>query len=354
MKNNQKKSIIVICLLTVCLCLLAIICVRILLDREKELTKGGGQTEALTTETVSEEWSPESLREEMQTAIEYDIRYNAYISDKKEAEQAITEYGVRQREQYSNPSVKELELLMEKDFDMFAVNLGEIDLETAKDIQAAFAYMYQAYPELRGSITNVSLGNFKNEDAGNIAVTQNREFIIHEEFGTPPFVVKYEIIFNAAKFKNRKKLLADCEEQVETGHWPKGADITSIVVHELGHQLLNVIAMKRFELVDAYYITDENQDAYSKYLTDSLSVNQTVAKSVLETAYNKWQKEYFHTGTQEDFQSSISGYAKGIQADGGISFGETFAEAVADVYLNGEAAADASKAIVAVIAENIE
>lgn len=39
-------------------------------------------------------------------------------------------------------------------------------------------------------------------------------------------------------------------------------------------------------------------------------------------------------------------YAKGEQMDGGISYGETFAEAIADVYLNKAAAADASRAIV--------
>lgn len=297
------------------------------------------------------EWNVDSLRTGLTTSIEYDKQYRAEVESIEQAKEAIREYGIRQRENYSNPSVENIELQMEEEFDILAVNLGEIDEETAKDIQAAFTYMYAAYPQLKGTITNLSLGNFENAKAGNIAVTQNREFIIHEEFGNYPFVVKYEIILNAAKFMKREKLLKDCAYQTETGYWPEGADITSILVHELGHQLLNVIAMEEFGLKDACYITEENGDAYSRYVTDSLSVNQEVAKAVIGRGYELWQTEFHHTGTEEVFRASISDYARGEQADGGISYGETFAEAVADVYLNGEEAADASKAILTAAGE---
>ena len=329
-------SVIILCMLTV-----VVIFLWGRTDRQTEPVCKKPQ-ENITTEAA---WSRESLREGIVTVIEYDKQYSAYVSSEEDARQAIREYGIRQRGKYSNPPVEKIELQMEKDFDILAVNLGEIDEETAKDIQKAFSYMYEAYPQLNGTITNLSLGNFENAKAGNIAVTQNTEFIINEEFGRYPFVVKYEIILNAAKFRNRKKLLRDCEYQVETGYWPEGSDITSIVVHELGHQLLNVIAMQQFGLETFYYITEENEEAYSRYVTDQLSVNQNVARTVLEKAYDIWKQEYYHTGTEEEFRSSISGYARGEQADGGISYGETFAEAAADVYLNKEAAADASKAI---------
>lgn len=346
-RNTAGKSIRPVnwyCVLAVILCILIVAVIFLLVIWDK-LPEFAYQTikENITTEEV---WSRDSLREGIATVIEYDKQYSAYVSSEEEARQAIREYGIRQRGKYSNPPVEKIELQMEKDFDILAVNLGEIDEETAKDIQKAFSYMYEAYPQLYGTITNLSLGNFENAKAGNIAVTQNTEFIINEEFGRYPFVVKYEIILNAAKFRNRKKLLRDCEYQVETGYWPEGSDITSIVVHELGHQLLNVIAMQQFGLETFYYITEENEEAYSRYVTDQLSVNQNVARMVLEKAYDIWKQEYYHTGTEEEFRSSISGYARGEQADGGISYGETFAEAVADVYLNKEVAADASKAVV--------
>lgn len=337
-KRGIAKSVKCCCACVIIFCMLAVVIMFLFVKPDYKTSR-----ENITTEKP---WSRDSLREGMATVIEYNKQYNAYVSSEEQARQAIREYGIRQRRRYSNPPVEEIELRMEKDFGILAVNLGEIEEETAIDIQKAFSYMYEAYPQLNGTITNLSLGNFENSKAGNIAVTQNTEFIINEEFGQYPFVVKYEIILNAAKFKNRKKLLRDCERQVETGYWPKGSDITSIVVHELGHQLLNVIAMEQFGLDTIYYITEENEEAYSRYVTDQLSMNQNVAKSVLEKAYGIWKQKYHHTGTKEDFRSSISGYARGEQADGGISYTETFAEAVADVYLNKETAADASRAIV--------
>lgn len=354
-RNTAGKSIRSVkryCELAVILCIL-IAAVIFLLVRWDKVPESAYQTTKENTTTEWEAWSRDSLREGIATVIEYDKQYSAYVFSEEEARQAIKEYGIRQREKYSNPPVEKIELQMEKDFDILAVNLGEIDEETAKDIRKAFSYMYEAYPQLNGTITNLSLGNFENAKAGNIAVTQNTEFIINEEFGRYPFVVKCEIILNAAKFKNRKKLLRDCEYQAETGYWPEGSDITSIVVHELGHQLLNVIAMEQFGLEDACYITEENEEAYSRYVTDQLSINQNVAKSVLRKAYDIWKREYHHTGTEEEFRSSISDYAKGEQMDGGISYGETFAEAIADVYLNKEAAADASKAVVDAVCGNV-
>lgn len=306
------------------------------------------ETEAFTGESTAAQtqaWSAESLKKGLTTAIEYDKQYVASISSKEEAEEAIRAYGVRQRESYSNPAVEQIELQMEQDFDILAVNLGEIEEETAEDILAAFCYMYEAYPQLRGSITNISLGNFENELAGVIAATQSTEFIFSE--GEEPYscVVKYEIIFNASKFLNREKLLEECEYQAETGYWPAGTDISSIVVHELGHQLLNVVAMEWFGLENACYITEENAEAYRSYTADMLMVNQTVAKRVSSQAYGIWQVEYAHTGSEADFRAGISAYAGGEQADGKIIYGEAFAEAVADVYLNGEQASDASKAM---------
>lgn len=276
--------------------------------------------------------------------IDYESVFDAFVSSKEEARRAIVEYGINQRSKYSNPSVREIELSMEKEFDILAVNLGEIDVETAKEIQAAFTYMYQKYPILKGSLTNLSLGNFKNSSNGKLALTDSRIFIINGEYGAYPQVVKDEIILGANKFLKRNNLLKTCEDMSETGYWPKNSNITSIVVHELGHQLLAVYTKERYGLYEGYYITEKSKEAYNSYLTDSLSSNQTIAKEVMNMAYNNWKAN--HPGCDyETFCQSISKYAVGEQDDGGISYTETFAEAIADVYLNGENASEASREI---------
>ena len=134
---------------------------------------------------------------------------------------------------------------METAYGILAVNLGEIDVQTAEEIEQAFAYMYARYPVLQGTLTNLTLGNFPTEQASVIAMTDYREFIINGEFATRPTVVRYESVLNAAKFRNRDQLLKNCRDSVKNGYWPEGMDITALIVHELGHQLETVIMQKQ-------------------------------------------------------------------------------------------------------------
>ncbi len=327
--------------------------------RETDISSGTENGEITSTsekqsvpDKSSEEnqtWSPDSLKKGMVTVVECDEEYNTYIASEEAARQAIVDYGVLQRQNYSNPEVEQIELQMEQDYAILAVNLGEMDLETAKDVNAAFAYMYETYPQLQGTLTNITIGNLEN--FGDTALTRTKEFIINGESGNCPFVVKREIILGAGKFLKRERMLKTCEEQTSIGHWPANSNISSIVVHELGHHLLDVYTAEKFGFAGCY-VTEENADAYWKYYSDSLKVNQTVPREILQTAYEHWIIKCGHEGSLEDFQASISGYARGLQADGGISYSETVAEAVADVYLNGEQAADASRLIVEIFLES--
>ena len=292
-----------------------------------------------------EGWSSKNLRKGLETAVEYDKQYNSYIASEQEALAAIKEYGILQRQNYSNRKVEKVEHRMEADYAICAVNLGEMQQETAEDIERAFGYMYDRYPKLRGTLTNISVGNFEGKAMSYIALTQSRVFVVHETEGVYPYVVKHEIILNAAKFFEREKLLAECSKQTENGHWPEKTDISSLVVHELGHHLLSVAAMEYYGLEKGYYITEDKADAYSRYVTDSLAEYQTFARETEDAAYEIWKGKYNHKGDRETFRESISLYAKGVQEDGGISYGETFAEAMADLYLHGENAKDASKSM---------
>lgn len=298
--------------------------------------------------------SGDGLKKGLTTAVEYDKVFNAHVDSLDEAKQSIIDYGDMQRELYENEKVKTLEKKIEQKYGILAVNFGEIDYATAKDVKKACDYMFKEYPQLSGTLTNISIANFPSEMPNALALTETREFIINESYAVVPYVVKYQILLNASKFLKRDKLLTTCNEMVAEGHWPEGTNITSLVVHELGHQLLDIISMKNYGLkgnteFDCIYITDTNQDGYSGYVTDSLSANQTVPQDVLAESYELWKDNYGESGTEEEFRASISQYAGGVQEDGGISYPETVAEAVADVYLNKKKASNASKAIVDVL-----
>ena len=134
---NRKKLIVII----VGLLLLISILIGMLIF----LFRGKGEEE--------EQWNPGQMRRGLETAIEYEKTYSAYVPSGEKAEEAIRDYGVMQRKKYTSlPEVKEIELQMEETCGILAVNLGEMDVETAGDVERAFAYMYETYPELYGSL----------------------------------------------------------------------------------------------------------------------------------------------------------------------------------------------------------
>lgn len=311
-------------------------------QREKKAQKETGQQR----ETEKGEEIDEVLTE---TAIHYQVVYNMEVTSASMAADAIAEEGKRQRENYDNPAVETIELKMEEEFGIPAVNLGEMSEDTAEEVYRGFAYMYEKYPCLQDSLTNLTLGNMGNKTGGTVALTDRMEFIVNGDYGNFPFVEKYYIVLNARVFLDDKKLWKACKDMAESGYWLEGASPSSILVHELGHQLQNVIVQKKFGLDCPYYITEENADAFGLYNADRLSTEDNTTEDILNRAYERWQEVYGNRGGYEEFVQSISGYAFRDEKEDKYSPSETFAEAVADVYLNGEGAADASRAVTDVI-----
>lgn len=288
-----------------------------------------------------------------ETAVRCKVVYNMEVTSQEMAEAAIREEGERQRESYSNPKIKKLELWMEKEFGILAVNLGEMSEETAREICEGFSYMYEEYPQLYQSLTNLSIGNMGRRTGGTLALTERMPFIVNGDYGICPYVEKYQIVLNARAFLNEERLKKTCEDLSEAGFWPKGANISSIIVHELGHQLQNVLALRRYGMTVPYYITEDKTAAYALYNTDRLSRENNMTEELLKEAYESWKAVYGNHGTYEAFAASISGYALKDEKETNYSYSETFAEAVTDVYLNKESASEASLAIVSVIKETL-
>ncbi|MDO5602105.1 MAG: hypothetical protein Q4G07_04985 [Oscillospiraceae bacterium] len=97
-----------------------------------------------------------------------------HIASQQEAEEALREDGQKARSQTGSPTLAELETRMEEAYGLYAVNLGAMPLPVAQQVEEAFAAMYQQYPQLRGSVTNLSVG----KTIGNtVAVTAYNAFI---------------------------------------------------------------------------------------------------------------------------------------------------------------------------------
>lgn len=297
------------------------------------------------------------------TVVSYDQLYQGKVDNTTRAKELIAQYGDMQRAKYDNPEVVKIEESLQDKYDISAVNLGELDIETAKDIEKAVDYMFTTYPIIKGSLNTISLANFEGKEISYIALTQTKDFIMVDEFTERPRVVKNEIVLNAGKWLNREGMLTMCKENVESGYWFKNAnDPSKIIVHELGHQLLNVLRAKEYGFYETAggtttylpcVLTEANKQAYIDYYWSGTAMNQELETALMKRAYSAWTS-MGHIGSDEDFRASISDYAKGIKYDNGVSYHETFAEAIADIYCNGDNASDASKCIMNEINEMLK
>lgn len=137
-------------------------------------TGAQGESEIRGKKEAPKEREPQSETEKgeetktvlTETAIHYQVVYNMEVTSPSMAAAAIAEEGRRQRENYDNPAVEAIELKMEEEFGIPAVNLGEVSEETAGEVYRGFAYMYEKYPCLQGSLTNLTLGNMGNKTGG--------------------------------------------------------------------------------------------------------------------------------------------------------------------------------------------
>lgn len=284
--------------------------------------------------------NPQMNNAQTKTAITYDKTYEKEIKSAEEAIAEIRKEGENQRELHTAKEICDIEKRMEETYGILQVNLGEMDGKMAERIESAFFYMFQEYPSLYGSLTNVTLGNLE-EDL--IAVTEYTEFISPKE-QIYPIVMKRQIVLSGRNFLNENRLENLIEKSVAEGHWQQDMSVEAIVVHELGHVLVGNVRMENYGLKNFYYIEEENADAFASYQNDVLAEHQTTAEEILNNAYQK--DEVDAQKTLREVCGEISGYAEGLQEDGGISYEEACAEAVVDVYLHGEKAHTFSKSVV--------
>lgn len=242
----------------------------------------------------------------------------------------------------------EIEAAMEQQFGIGEVELAQMEPELAQKVYCAFSYMYERYPILQDKITNVEVEEIPS---GAVAKAEYVE-IPSEQEELYPIQMKQQVTLGEREFLNEVRLTNLIRKSTADGHWMEGTDVDSIVVHELEHILLNVIRMERYGLDDFCTITEENEEAFSAYQTDVLSMNQTTAKEIVDAAYQNYKNSGQTDVTLEEAKEMISGYASGEQDDGGISYEETIAEAMVDLYLHGEDATSFSKEIIAEIDEN--
>lgn len=288
------------------------------------------------------------------TIIISDNVYNGItISGVEDANELITKDSIDQKKNCPKEILQVENEIIEK-YGITAVNLCEMDVEFARELQSVFEVIYNEYPAARGHITNLTLRNTSMlSEAGVIAAFMPIfNFATSNSSTTYPWVIKTQILLSSSYFLNKKKLEASVNDGSASGHFPPNATLYSPVAHELGHYI-SFLAMLNNYNVNSILLIDSNNantlyDVYKDFAQGHYSLE------ILKEAYNVYKVNAREVLDFDEWRGTISKYALAKNNSGEYIYDETIAEAFHDVYLNKENAKDASKYIVSILKKKLE
>ena len=294
-----------------------------------------------------------SKKGKYQTVIITDNVYNGLkINNDNDAYELIEKDSVSQKSQCPS-EIKQVEDEMIKRFNITAVNLCEMDVDFARELENVFEVIYRDYPKARGHITNLTLQNTNMlSESGVIAAFMPVfTFATSDSDSSYPWVIKTQVLLSSQYFLNKSKLEASTKEGSSSGHFPPNSTIYSPVAHELGHYLSFLAMMNYYKLNSILLVNSSSVDTFYKLYSDFGLGNYSL--SMIKEAYENYKKDTNSTISLDDWRGTISKYALAKDNSGSYIYDETIAEAFHDVYLNNDNAKDASKYIVKVLKEKL-
>lgn len=286
------------------------------------------------------------------TAIITDNVYSGIsVKSIDDARKLINQDSINQKKSDYPKEIMDIENEIINKYSITAVNLKEMDVEFAKELESVIKKIYEDYPGARGYLTNLTLTNLDMSQSGVIAL-----FMPIFTFGTSnttttrPWVIKTQVQLNAKYFLNPERIDVAVETSSKAGHFPKNATKYSPVAHEFGHYLSFIALLNHYSTNSILVIEDNQIQNYYDIYKDF--GNGTFSKKILEEAYQNYLSSNQSIGFDE-WRGQISEYALAKDATGNYIYDETVAEAFHDVYLNGNNANIASKYIVEVLKKYI-
>ena len=285
------------------------------------------------------------------TEVEVDHFYYIDLPNEQAADELIRKDSEEQK-QTTSDEVKKIENQIIRDYKVKAVNLGEMDVETAKGISNAFKYIYDNYPGARNMLSNISIGNLPVSQNNVLAYFGPHEFAVSKSSATGyPKSVKTLMCLNSRYFLNPALLEKSVEQSSKVGHFPKNVSKYAVVVHESGHFLTLVATMKKYGIDSFSFLEADSVEKYIKVVQDWNANEEPI--SILKEAYENYKKKYNDNISFDDFRATISKYAMQTDSSGKPIYHETVAEAFHDFYTNGQNSAKASIEIVEVLKKRV-
>lgn len=240
-----------------------------------------------------------------------------------------------------------------KKYDITAVNLCEMDVDFAKELEDVIDVIYNNYPMARGHLTNLSLHNTSLSQPLVIAMfTPVFNFATSDSSSTYPWVIKTQVFLSSNYFLNRARLESSVKEASSSGHFPPNATTYSPVAHEFGHYLSFLALLNNYKVDSILLIDSNNINSFYKAFGDFGTGNFTL--EMLKEAYNNYKNDTNTVLEFDEWRGTVSNYALAKDNNGNYIYDETMAEAFHDVYLNGDNASDASRYIVSVLKDKLK
>lgn len=240
-----------------------------------------------------------------------------------------------------------------KKYGITAVNLCEMNVEFAEELEKVLDKIYTDYPMSRGHITNITLWNTKGMSNNGViaAFMPIFNFATSDSSTTYPWVIKTQVLLSSKYFLNEARLESAVEQSSAAGHFPPNSSKFSPLAHELGHYLSYLTILKKYATDSTLLIDDNSIDAFFKIRQDFGVGEQSLA--MLKEAHSNYQKDKNTTIDFDKWRGTISAYALAKDNNGDYIYDETIAEAFHDTYLNGDNAKDASKYVIQVLKKHL-
>lgn len=196
-------------------------------------------------------------RKSDETAIETENTYKGLnIKSINDATEIIKKDSEDQKIGTTSEEVKKIENNIINKYKITAVNLGEIDVQFAKELENVLDVLYKEYPEVKEYLTNLSITNY-TPHTGTIAYFQPFfPFTSEKTRTTLPWTIKTRISLIDSYFLNESKLENTVKMGSAAGHFPKNATKYSPLAHEFGHYVSFIALLKEKNVSSVKYMNN--------------------------------------------------------------------------------------------------
>ena len=253
---------------------------------------------------------------------------------------------------FNDVSVDIMTNKLESDYSIPSVSFCDISNNESIKIKNVIDKMYLLFPNVKGALTNITITNASTKKEYIARFQPMYQFVnIDEDIDIYNKVNKTQILLNSYYFLNEDIMEKDIESVVGKDYYVKDATWESTIAHEFGHYISFVALLKKNNIENITFVTEDNESKINSILSEFNSGEYSL--SLLKEALNNYNNKYSTNLNINEFASMISNYAATTNKKGELIADETIAEAIHDYYLHGDNMNKASREVVSVVSSKL-